>query len=312
MKLGILNHYVVNERDGKLLDLHLDQIERHTKVPYTIYATVNVLLPQFRVKMERHQKVKICECPNVHLPVGEDHAFYLEHLIQEAIEDGCTHIAILHVDSFPVRSDWVEELARKLSESYVFAAPYYGAYTACLFFQRDFYLKYRPAFFIPEDERSSEKYRMFCKRFEHIPHAGAGYLFKAYSEELPWYPLRESNKGNVHYGYFCSIYEDLIFHLGAVWTYSQHKIHQSSSFICVRTWAWKYFWFPIFRILLSGTQQKAVGAKRFLIPRHLMSWGWKHLGFPMFFIPILWHERKQLLEDPESYLNYLRTGKRRM
>ena len=310
MKLGILNNYLVNERDEKLLDLHLDQIERHTGVPYTIYATVNGLLPQFRVKMERHHRVKICECPTAHLPIGQDHAFYLEHLIKTAIEDGCTHIVILHVDSFPVRSDWVEELAGKLSESYVFAAPYYGAYTACLFFQRDFYLKYRPTFFIPEDERSSEKYKMFCKKFEHIPHAGAGYLFKAYSEGLSWYPLRESNKGNVHYGYICSIYDDLIFHLGAVWTYSEYEIRKNTSHIFVRKWAWKHFWFPIFRILFSGTQQQALGAKKFFIPRHLMSLGWKHLGFPMFFTPILWHERKQLLEDPESYLNYLRTGKR--
>jgi hypothetical protein len=186
--------------------------------------------------------------------------------------------------------------------------PYYGAYTACLFFQRDFYLKYRPTFFVPEDERSSEKYKIFCKKFEHIPHAGAGYLFKAYSEGLSWYPLRESNKGNAHYGYICSIYDDLVFHL-AVWTYSEYEIRKNTSLICVRKWSWKHFWFPIFRILFSGTQQQALGTKKFFIPRHLMSLGWKHLGFPMFFTPIQWHERKQLLEDPESYLNYLRTVK---
>jgi hypothetical protein len=43
----------------------------------------------------------------------------------------------------------------------------------------------------------------------------------------------------------------------------------------------------------------------------LMRWGWRHLGFPMFFKPIVLNERKQLLEDPGSYLNYLRTGRRR-
>jgi hypothetical protein len=30
----------------------------------------------------------------------------------------------------------------------------------------------------------------------------------------------------------------------------------------------------------------------------------------MFYIPIVWHERSQLLEDPGSYLNFLRTGRR--
>jgi hypothetical protein len=258
--------------------------------------------------MERHQRVKIREYPTTNLPNGPDHGFYLDHLIKAAIEDGCTHIAILHVDSFPVRSDWVEQLSGKLSESYVFAAPYYGAYTACLFFRRDFYLKYRPTFLIPEDERSSEKYKNFCKTFEHIPHAGAGYLFKAYSEGLSWYPLQESNKGNAHYGYICSVYDDLVFHLGAVWSYSEHEIHKNTSYISARTWTWKHLWFPVFRVLSSGTGQQGLGAKKSF--RHLMSLGWRHLGFPMFFTPVLCYERKQLLEDPGSYLNYIRTGKR--
>jgi hypothetical protein len=309
MKLGILNNYVVNEKDEKLLDLHLNQIERHTKVPYAIYATINRLLPQFRPKMGRHPRVKICECPTAHLPINEDFAYYLEHLIPMAIEDGCTHIAILHVDSFPVRSDWAEELAAKLSDSYVFAAPSYGAYTACLFFQPDFYLKYRPAFHLSEEERSSAKYMLFCRELEHIPHCGIGYLFKAYSEGLPWYPFAESNKRKARYGYFCSIYDDLVFHLGGVWTYSEDETDKDTSLIRVRTWAWKHFWFPSFRMLWPP--REALGWKRFIFPRHLMSWGWRHLGYPMFFKPILLNERRQLLEDPESYLKYIRTGRRK-
>jgi hypothetical protein len=305
MKLGILNNYLADARDETLLDLHLNQIERHTKVPYTIYATVNRLLPQFRPKMEHHPKVKICECPTVQLPASEDHAYYLEYLIQMAIEDGSTHIASLHMDSFPIRSDWAETLAGKLSESCVFAAPYYGAYTACLFFRPDFYLKYRPRFVLSEEERLSDKYKLFCKEFEHIPHGGIGYLFKAYLEGLSWYPLAESNKGSARYGYFCSIYEDLVFHLGAVWTYSEYEPHKNISLIRVRKWAWKHFWFSFFRMLW-----KALRGKRYIIPRHLITWGWKRLGFPMFYIPIVWHERSQLLEDPGSYLNFLRTGRR--
>jgi hypothetical protein len=255
--------------------------------------------------MEHHPKVKICECPTVHLPASEDHAYYLEHLIQMAIEDGSTHIASLHMDSFPIRSDWAETLAGKLSESCVFAAPYYGAYTACLFFRPDFYLKYRPRFVLSEEERLSDKYKLFCKEFEHIPHGGIGYLFKAYLEGLSWYPLAESNKGSARYGYFCSIYEDLVFHLGAVWTYSEYEPHKNISLIRVRKWAWKHFWFSFFRMLW-----KALRGKRYIIPRHLITWGWKRLGFPMFYIPIVWHERSQLLEDPGSYLNFLRTGRR--
>jgi hypothetical protein len=192
----------------------------------------------------------------------------------------------------------------------VFAAPSYGAYTACLFFQRDFYLKYRPTFFVPEDERSSEKYMIFSKKFEHIPHAGAGYFFKAHSEALSWYPLAEANKDTASHSYICNIYDDLIFHLGAIWTYSEYEIHKNASFIQARKWVWRRFWFPILRILLlSGQQQEALGVKRFFIPRHLMGIAWKHMGFPFFFAPVLWDERRQFLDNPESYLNYLRSGR---
>jgi hypothetical protein len=99
MKLGILNHYLVNERDEKLLDLHLDQIERHTKVPYTIYATANGLLPQFRVKMERHHGLKFV---NVDYPPAD----WADHILSGTFNKNgdrrwLAHIVILHLDSFP-------------------------------------------------------------------------------------------------------------------------------------------------------------------------------------------------------------------
>ena len=310
MKLGIISNYLLREGDEKLLDLHLMQIERHTDVPYTIYGTVNRLLTKDRQKLERHPKVRICGFPTTDLRGSEEQCFYLEHLVREAIEDGSSHIVSLHVDAFPIRSGWAEALAGKLSESCVFAAVPYGPYTACLFFQRDFYLKYQPAFELSEVELSSAKYYQFCKDFKHIPHAGFGYFFKAYSEGLSWYPLTESNKGDSGFVFLCSIYDDLIFHLGTA-TFAEYKPPQSINFIRARKWAWKRFWVSILRILLhSRTQQKALGAKRFIIPRHLMSLSWKRLGFPWFFAPIFWDARRQLLENPEFYLGYLRTGQR--
>ncbi len=310
MRLGIVVVYLLKKENEGLLDLHLRQIERHTDVPYTIYGSVNRLLPEFRCKVERHPKVKICEYPTTLLRSDDEQVFYLEHLIREAIEDGVSHIVTLHIDSFPIRSGWAEILAGKLSETRVFAAPYYGNYTACLFFQRDFYLRYQPALRLSEAELSSEKYREFCKKFDHIPHAGVGYFFKAYSEGLYWHPLLESNKGNAHFVFISSIYDDLIFHLNAA-AYSENKPIENIRFIQARKWGWRYFWVHVLRIiLLSKIQQKLLGAKRLIIPRHLIGQGWKHMGFPMFYKPIHWYEIKQLLEDPEPYLNYLRTGKK--
>ncbi len=161
-----------------------------------------------------------------------------------------------------------------------------------------------------EGEISPEKYKEFCKKFNHIPHAGVGYFFKAYSEGFSWHPLLESNKGNAHFVFISSIYDDLIFHLNTA-AYAENEPIVNPRFIQIRKWGWRYFWVHVLRIiLLSKTQQQLLGAKRFIVPRHLIGQGWKHVGFPMFYKPIHWHERTQLLENPESYLNYLRTGKR--
>jgi len=310
MKLGIVVVYFLKKENERLLDLHLKQIENHTDVPYTIYGSVNRLLPEFRAKVEQHPKVKICDCPTTPLRSDDEQIFYLECLIREAIEDGASHIVTLHVDSFPIRSGWAEALAGKLSESCVFAVPYYGNYTACLFFQRDFYLNYRPAFRLSEAELSSEKYKKFCKEFPHIPHAGVGYFFKAYSEGLLWHSMPETNKGNARFVFISSIYDDLIFHLNAAAS-AENEYTEAARFIHIRKWGWKHFWAPILRILLlSKLQQQYLGTKRLIIPRHLMGLGWKHFGFPMFYRAIHWHEEKRLLEDPESYLEYLRTGQR--
>jgi len=310
MKLGIVVVYLLKKENEGLLDLHLSQIERFTVVPYTIYGSVNRLLPEFRTKLYRHPKVKICECPTTPLRSDEEQVYYLDHLIREAIGDDVSHIVTMHIDSFPIQAGWAETLARKLSETCVFAAPYYGNYTACLFFQRDFYLKYQPAFRLSERDLSSEQYRKFCKKFDHITHAGVGYFFKAYSEGLSWHSLMESNRGNAHFVFISSIYDDLVFHLNAA-AYSENEPVANTRFIRAKKWGWRYFWSHVLRIiLLSKTQQQLAGAKRFVIPRHLLGQGWKHIGFPMFYKPIHWHERTQLLENPESYLNYLRTGKR--
>jgi hypothetical protein len=148
----------------------------------------------------------------------------------------------------------------------------------------------------------------FCKQFDHIPHAGVGYFFKAYSEGFSWHPLMESNIGNAHFVFIGTIYDDLIFHLNAAAS-PENEPTGSTRFIQIRKWGWRHFWVHILRIiLLSKTQQKLLRAKKLLIFRHLLSWGWRHIGFPMFYRPIHYHEKQQLLENPDSYLDFLRTG----
>jgi hypothetical protein len=337
MKLGIAVVYLVGKENEKLLDLHLGQIERHTQVPYTIYGSVNRLLPQFRRKLENHPKVRLCECPMTDLRGAEEHSFYLEHLVRTAIKDGSSHVVTLHVDSFPIRRGWAEELAEKLSGSRVFATPCYRAFTACLFFHQDFYLKYQPTFLLSDADRSSERYREFCRAFNHIPDSGIGYCFKAFSEGISWYPLEESCEGDPRFAFFSTIYGDLVFHLSSA-AYSENGrsaknavILKESSFLPIRKigdatrflipdaareWARNQLGIPISGMFLkavfqySRKQQRDAGEIGVRIFKKAMGWLWNQLGASIFSKVAFESVKRQLLEDPESYLNYLRARKR--
>ena len=240
MKLGIAVVYLVSKRNGPLLDLHFRQIEENTKVPYAIYAAANDLLPQFRERLERHPHVKICPCTSYERGGGllrqdieraatlgfpavsskYEHSFYLEQLIQQAVEDGVTHIAMLHVDSFPVRPGWAEELAGQLSDRCVLAGITRDREVDCkpltagIFYHRDFYVRYQPRLLLSQDDFDSEGYQRYCQACPHVTDSGYGYGYTMFGNDLTWCPLERSNKGGNHV-LFASIYGDAIFHLHA-------------------------------------------------------------------------------------------------
>ena len=230
MKLGILVVYMLVEENEKLLDIHLNQIENHTQVPYTIYGSVNRLLPVFRKKLDQHPAVKICECTQTDLRSTREHSFYLEQLVKMGIDDDMTHLVTLHLDSFPIRTGWAQQLANKLTGSTVMATvvtrKYRGPYTACLFFTRDFYLKYNPKFFLSPEDRDSPQHEQFYKHFNPNMHSGTGYLYRVFTEGLSWYAMRKTNKGK-DTSLVC-IYDDLIFHLGGGVRYHKKSTRHSN------------------------------------------------------------------------------------
>jgi hypothetical protein len=224
MKLGILVVYLVAEDDAQLLEIHLSQIEKNTTVPYRIYAAANRLLPRFRERIERLPFVKICSISSTDLRGPDEHPYYLERLVRHAIEDGATHICTLHVDSFPVRAGWAEEIAAKLQGNCVLVAAQRDAQidrkpvTEFMMFTREFYLAQRPAFRIPEHLKSSGEYRRYSVVCPHDPDSGTGYGFAIWAAQLSWLPLpRVDRRGNRHYT--GGLYGDLIFHLGGAVVY---------------------------------------------------------------------------------------------
>jgi len=290
VKLGILVVYLVNEDDEPLLDLHLNQIEETTRVPYTIYGSVNRLMPKFRWKLEQHPEVKICECPDTDLRGIYEHSYYLEYLTRAAIQDGVTHVVTLHVDSFPVRLGWAEKLAQKVSDICVFAT-IDPLNTACLFFPRDFYIRYQPTFLLSREDVSSPQCRQYRKKYHVSRHSGIGYGFKAYTEGLSWYSLRESAKDSAD---LCSIYGGLIFHVcGAV------RVKEASSLL--QSYSHRY-------IAAIRGLRKAISTLPSPLEKKLLRRLMKYQSgkpYRVYIAQELEYEKRRLFEDPQSYLRQL-------
>jgi hypothetical protein len=285
-KLGIVVVYLVAEEDGDLLDLHLRQIEKNTRSPYIIYGTANRLLPQFRERLAQHPQVRISECPTTEHRGGTEHAHYLEHLIRVAVEDGASHIVILHVDSFPVRTGWEEELAAKLTASCVFVTIEH-ANTACVFFHRDFYVRYCPTLLLSKDEKASPAYQQYLEKFNTRDHSGVGYGFKAYIEELTWEYLPVSTNIRGH----GQIYGDMIFHLVGT-TRKRFYPRPKSKYVRL---------LQRLNLFIPQSAKQWFGTRFSVFIEHLtkkLPQGYAKQKFEP--------TRKALLEDPEAYLDSIR------
>jgi len=323
MKLGIAVVYMVSERNERLLDLHLSQIEKNTTIPYTIYAAVNHLLPRFVQKLQDHPQVKICPCETyvpgsgllrqdreqlaakglAFLDSKYEHSWYLEQLIRQAIDDGVTHVAMFHVDSFPVRFGWDKELVAKLSNRCVLAGTTrdtttdYKPLTAGILFPREFHLRYQPRLLLTQEQTDSADYQRYRQACPHSGGSGVGYGFRMFLEELTWYPLVRSNLGGNH-ALFGMVHGDMIFHLMAAAVVDQ----QNGVDYTVRASQRRGLVGAMARLAVVLIPERLRRGLRNRLSGHIRKWyrssdrqDWER-------------ERAMLLDDPEKYLAYLRTG----
>ena len=299
VKLGIAVVYMVFDGDEPLLDLHLRSIERHTEVPFTIYAATNRLAPEMKERLASKPFVERCPIPPTDLRGSRENAYYLERLISTAIEDGATHVVTLHVDSFPLRTGWATDLAAIVAGDCAFAAIVRDEerdrkpMTACLFFSRAFHDRYHPRLlFDPEAQRSTAGHR-YAAGLVNPDESGTGYGYLASVEGLRWVPLRRSNAAEDHY-YYGSVHGDLVFHLGAAGhalrTFPGSKEH--ARWLRLRQRA-------VSRLPRAGRRLlRAVTPDRLLFPESTAH----QRAYAMV--------RDALLADPDGYLEYLRTGRR--
>ena len=208
MNLGIIVVYLFDANAEYLLDLHLSGIRKCTDVPHTIYGCANRLDLQARRKLSEHPEVRQCDVPSTDLRGHLEHAYYLNHLAEIAIREGATHIAALHLDSFPVCPGWARKL-KSLTDQTGSCVALDICYTACFFFERDFYLRHRPKFDISIELSKQFKYVRFTNKYKLIDHSATPYLYTCYINHLDWHILKSSSGESLRFG---DVFGGLIFH----------------------------------------------------------------------------------------------------
>ncbi len=298
MKLGIIVVYLVSEDNEKLLEIHLEKIKETTKSPFIVYAAINILLPQFVNKLKKYSFVKTLNCndykgPNEENRGAKEHSHYLEQLIKIAIDDGVSHIVIMHPDSFPINVGWEIYLVNKLSESCVLIS-IFPAMSGCIFFERDFYIKYQPKLLPSPKEELSTSWINFQKsnHATNIVETGMGYGYKASQEKLTWYKLNRTNRGEYH-NYFGSIFNDIVFHLGSASEYKSRLMKgyvKNSNFHNLKQ--------VIVKILPVSIKEKIKSVTPFEILYPEAKRNKKD------FLKV----REALISETEEFLNFLRSG----
>lgn len=226
MKLAIIVVYMINEANEKLLDLHLEQIKKHTTVPYTIYCVVKNTSATIRKKLKSNPVIKIFEIKkartkNKKQQASYEHSIYLRKLTDIAIQDDITHIAVFHVDSFPIKP-WAESLAEKLNNKCVLAAIIRTEdndkkpHCSGMFFTKEFYYKYKPTYRLSERVMKSDTYKAYCivNDEQIVSDTGVGFGYRLFLEQLTWHELPRTNMHEDH-EIMGGIYGNIFFHLGA-------------------------------------------------------------------------------------------------
>jgi hypothetical protein len=299
--LAISVVYLVTPDNEGLLDLHLEMIARHTRLPYTLYASVNRLDPKLCRKLAIRPEIKLCEIPTTDTRDSREHAYYLDHLVSRAAADGAAYLATLHVDSFPTRDGWDQLLVARLTPDCPVAAVtrlenFDRKPNPCgMLVDRAFYLACRPSFRLSPDIQATPEYRAYSRKFPHLADSGVGYGFALYQRGLTWHCLERSNRGEDH-GMLGSIYGDTIFHLGTAARtrkvfYRDHVLAGKGAFVR-RSSLLRWLWFR-----LPPSLRRLLDTK--VLPERLA------LDNQAAFTRV----RDRLLANPQAYLDYLRTGR---
>lgn len=216
MKLGICCVYLFDTDSEWLLDLQLQYVrETLSGYDHAIYGAANRLRPELRNRLAREPAVKLVPLPAINTKGSPEHAYYLDLLLRHAAADGCTHLATIDADSFPVLPNWPGVLLERMTGKRLAAVhrtenlDTFLPHPCGLFMERSFLTDHDPKF-LPPKEAMAEFRAATGQRFD----TGIGYGYALWKSGEPWLPLLRSNRRNHHF-LMAGIYGDTFFHLGA-------------------------------------------------------------------------------------------------
>jgi hypothetical protein len=222
MKVGVACVYLYSEANAWVMRLQLRKIaETLEGHDYTIFAGANRLNTHLRGELAATRNVVITNLPHYSGEGNREHAFYLDLLLREAASAGCTHLAALDADSFPLMRDWPRHLLGRLSPGMRFAAvlrsenmdtwlPHPSGY----FMTADFFREHRPALLPDAAALESVDYKSFLEATRQRVDTGIGYGYALWKSGEPWLRLTRSNVRDYHF-LMAGIYGNVFFHLGA-------------------------------------------------------------------------------------------------
>lgn len=222
MRLGICCVYFYGPDTGWLLDLQLGYISKTLQgYDYTIYAATNRLQPELLVRLRREPRLVIVPLPLTEERESLEHAYYLDLLFRRAVADGCTHLAAVDADSFPVLLDWPRVLLERMHGRRLAAVlrcenlDTFLPHPCGIFMERSFFIERSPRMFPPKAEIAADaSFQAFLKETGQRKDTGIGYGYALWRAKEPWMPLLRSNTRNRHF-LMAGIYGGVFFHVGA-------------------------------------------------------------------------------------------------
>lgn len=192
IRLAVLVVYHFDDFLKELVAVHLDYVRRFTPPETVILGAALRLKPEQQAWLAAQPGLQLRELGPLPVGFSEEHNCALDRLAKIAFAEGATHVAAMHQDSFPVRSDWFVRLLTDLDAETPFAVAERRAYNACMVWGRD-WQAHEPTMLPSEALCELATQGLTAARPDlHFKDGGIGHLLLAHSLGLRWRALRHT------------------------------------------------------------------------------------------------------------------------